>query len=445
MTTPARLTDRWTSRGSACPGLHPGGAEFPLTTKSSQVRKRSFHTPAPYAPTTTTRTASPAAKRSRPSRTSSDVGEDTRRIRTAIAGMPRSAITVPTTRATSPSALSSPVRFTNARTSHAVGTSRAERRSRDTGSCVPATTSTMKAAVATAQSSMSCSKKTIPQAPRVNAGHQATALVPTASTPVARRRLEVETLGTRPRSSSMAGTVARRTAAVGHPAAYTASLTSRAAPITPASPPELAEHHRQVPGRQRERLAVDGAADLGQEGVPQTGHSAADDDQARVEERDQVRQHRPHPAAAVSGQLDRHRVAASRTPGRRAAPSARRPPPTSRPGSPSDRSARRSVRPAPGRHRRSTPPGTRGCRRRTPAPIGSQRMWPMSPAHPSAPRYRWRSTTMPQPMPVPILTNKNADADRATPVCCSPRAITLTSLSSRTGAPSSRENTSRTG
>ena len=42
---------------------------------------------------------------------------------------------------------------------------------------------------------------------------------------------------------------------------------------------------------------------------------------------------------------------------------------------------------------------------------------------------------MPQPMPVPILTNRKADAERATPVCCSPSAITLTSLSSSTGQP----------
>jgi DNA-binding Lrp family transcriptional regulator len=44
------------------------------------------------------------------------------------------------------------------------------------------------------------------------------------------------------------------------------------------------------------------------------------------------------------------------------------------------------------------------------------------------------SPPMPQPIPVPIFTNRKADAERATPVCCSPNAITLTSLSSSTPA-----------
>jgi len=59
---------------------------------------------------------------------------------------------------------------------------------------------------------------------------------------------------------------------------------------------------------------------------------------------------------------------------------------------------------------------------------------PTSPAEPCAPRHRRPSMTIPAPMPVPSLTIITFDCSRAAPARSSPRARTLTSLSTQTGA-----------
>src|SRR3990170_2621851 len=74
--------------------------------------------------------------------------------------------------------------------------------------------------------------------------------------------------------------------------------------------PQLGEHDRQVPGRERQRPAVDDAADLGEQRVAETGrHLAADHHHARVEEADQAGERETEPAPARAHQLDRDLVA----------------------------------------------------------------------------------------------------------------------------------------
>jgi hypothetical protein len=65
--------------------------------------------------------------------------------------------------------------------------------------------------------------------------------------------------------------------------------------------------------------------------------------------------------------------------------------------------------------------------------LPATRMWPMSPAAPRAPRWMWPSATIPQPMPVPTLIRSRCFVSRQC-IRCSPRAMMLTSLSTRTGA-----------
>ena len=60
-------------------------------------------------------------------------------------------------------------------------------------------------------------------------------------------------------------------------------------------------------------------------------------------------------------------------------------------------------------------------------------MWPTSPALPWAPRCRRPSEMIPAPIPVPTLTTTTLSWPAATPVRHSPRARTLTSLSTQTG------------
>ena len=54
---------------------------------------------------------------------------------------------------------------------------------------------------------------------------------------------------------------------------------------------------------------------------------------------------------------------------------------------------------------------------------------------PARPRWRRPSEMMPAPIPVPILTTTTLSWPAATPDRHSPRARTLTSLSTQTGAP----------
>ena len=79
----------------------------------------------------------------------------------------------------------------------------------------------------------------------------------------------------------------------------------------------------------------------------------------------------------------------------------------------------------PQRHGRSSPPGTA--------------MWPRSPAAPWAPRRIWPSEMIPAPMPVATLTNSRWSTSGHSDVC-SPRAMTLTSLSTSTGTRSLRDS-----
>ncbi len=91
-----------------------------------------------------------------------------------------------------------------------------------------------------------------------------------------------------------------------------------------------------------------------------------------------------------------------------------------------------STQPAfPHRHTTSSAPGTRMC--------------PMSPAAPSAPRCSVPSaSTNPAPMPAPTVTNSTGNCSGGT-VRASPSAMRLTSLSTRTGQPSSPPSRSATG
>src|SRR5687767_8048655 len=78
---------------------------------------------------------------------------------------------------------------------------------------------------------------------------------------------------------------------------------------------EFGEYDRQVPGRQRQRAAVDDAADLGQQDVAEPGHPATDDDHRRVDEADQAGQHAADAPAAVANELDAGDVALGRAVG----------------------------------------------------------------------------------------------------------------------------------
>ena len=61
-------------------------------------------------------------------------------------------------------------------------------------------------------------------------------------------------------------------------------------------------------------------------------------------------------------------------------------------------------------------------------------MWPTSPALPCAPRWSRPSEMIPAPIPVPILMTTTLSWPWAMPDRHSPRASTLTSLSTQTGA-----------
>src|SRR3954462_2320745 len=64
----------------------------------------------------------------------------------------------------------------------------------------------------------------------------------------------------------------------------------------------------QVAGRQRQRPAVDDAADLGQQRVAEPGDAAADDDEAGVEEADEGGERETEPASAAPDEGDRRGV-----------------------------------------------------------------------------------------------------------------------------------------
>ena len=65
----------------------------------------------------------------------------------------------------------------------------------------------------------------------------------------------------------------------------------------------------------------------------------------------------------------------------------------------------------------------------------SPRMWPMSPAAPSAPRWMWPSATIPQPMPVPDLDEEQVLRLAPAHPSARRRAMMFTSLSTSTGRP----------
>ena len=80
------------------------------------------------------------------------------------------------------------------------------------------------------------------------------------------------------------------------------------APTTPASAPARIAG-REVAGRQRQRAAIDGLADGGQELVAALRDPAADHDQRRVEEVHHAREHEPDPVTRGLEQPDGHRIA----------------------------------------------------------------------------------------------------------------------------------------
>ena len=92
------------------------------------------------------------------------------------------------------------------------------------------------------------------------------------------------------------------------------STTIDDAPITPARPPSDERWIEQVAGRERQGAAVDRLADRGEQLVRAVGDAAADDDQRRVEEVDDAREHRADPPAGRLEQRDRDRVAERRRP-----------------------------------------------------------------------------------------------------------------------------------
>ena len=71
--------------------------------------------------------------------------------------------------------------------------------------------------------------------------------------------------------------------------------------MTPARPPERRALDEQVARRERQRAAVDRLADRGEQLVRAVGDAAADDDERRVEEVDDAREHRADPPARVAG------------------------------------------------------------------------------------------------------------------------------------------------
>ena len=176
----------------------------------------------------------------------------------------------------------------------------------------------------------------------------------------------------------------------------------------------------QVLRGQRQGPAVDHLADAGEQVLPGLGHDAADDDDRRVqhahargEDLADVPAGGRDLAAGVEvpGPHERHDVGAGRgvRPGRSAM------------AGPLATASRQPVLPQ--RHGRSSPPGTA--------------MWPRSPAAPWAPRRIWPSEMIPAPMPVATFTNSRWSTSGHCDVC-SPRAMTLTSLSTSTGTRSLR-------
>src|ERR687894_301837 len=78
-----------------------------------------------------------------------------------------------------------------------------------------------------------------------------------------------------------------------------------AGPCDAGHPVELAQYHGQIPGRERERSAVDGAPYLGQQRVPYVGHAAAHDHQRRVERADEGGEHPAHDPARLPDDVER--------------------------------------------------------------------------------------------------------------------------------------------
>ena len=170
---------------------------------------------------------------------------------------------------------------------------------------------------------------------------------------------------------------------------------------------------------QRQRAPVDDLADPGEQRVAGLGDRAADDDDARVEQADGAGQHLADGAAGVAqqrvGAAPTRRGPASTTSWLDVAVDARR---------------RAAGRRSPRRWR--PPRGSRRCRSgRRPSTSWGTWMWPRSPAAPWAPRRSAPSLMMPLPMPVATLTNIRWSTSR-NPMCCSPSAMTLTSLSTTT-------------
>ena len=198
------------------------------------------------------------------------------------------------------------------------------------------------------------------------------------------------------------------------------STTIAEAPMTPASAAERRPLDEQVARGQRQRAAVDRLADGGQQLVAALGHAAADDDQRRVEEVHDARQHRARPAGRPPG-------AAPPRPGRRTTPPARRPP---RSRSPRWSSAVRSRALRPSRAAASparpsaAPPASASRQpmlpqRQTTDASSTTWMWPTSPALPWAPRWSRPSEMIPAPMPGPDLDDDDvvvADRDAGSPL-----------------------------
>src|SRR5215211_4278596 len=68
---------------------------------------------------------------------------------------------------------------------------------------------------------------------------------------------------------------------------------------------ELAQHYGKVAGRERQRTAVDGAPDLGQQRVAYVGHAAPDHDQGRVERAYQGSERLSHESPGLPDDLER--------------------------------------------------------------------------------------------------------------------------------------------
>ena len=126
--------------------------------------------------------------------------------------------------------------------------------------------------------------------------------------------------------------------------------------------PERGALDRQVARRERQRAAVDRLADRGHQLVRAVGDAATDDDERRVEEVHDARQHRTDQPARALEQGDRDRITERGRPrdilGRQAARAGR-----ARPAA--WRSGRRAPRPRPrdrALRRRRGPRGSPGCR-----------------------------------------------------------------------------------